>query len=118
MTFEGKHYSLTDVQLTARPMQAPRIPIWVGGNFLVPAVRRRILRWDGSCAYKGSTAAPRPITPQDVLELRQDGAVDIKVSGGDPAAFAEAGAAWWGRWIAPMSFAETLAIVRTGPPAL
>jgi hypothetical protein len=40
------------------------------------------------------------------------------VSGGEPAAFAEAGAAWWGRWIAPMGVEETLAIVRQGPPPL
>src|SRR5215207_9847879 len=67
--FSGKHYTLDGVQLTARPVQQPRIPIWIGGNFLVPAVRRRILRWDGSCAYKGSTDAPQRITPQDVHDL-------------------------------------------------
>ena len=66
VNFSGKHYTLKDAQLTARPVQEPRIPIWVGGNFLVPAVRRRILRWDGSCAYKGSTDAPQQITPEDV----------------------------------------------------
>lgn len=118
VSFTGKHYRLGDVQLTARPVQRPRIPIWVGGNFLVPAVRRRILRWDGSCAYKGSTDAPQQITPQDVRELRADRDLDVKVSGGDPAAFADAGANWWGRWIAPMPAAETLAIVRQGPPRL
>ena len=67
--FEGKHYRLDGVQLTARPVQQPRIPIWVGGNFLVPAVRRRILRWDGSTAYKGPTTAPQQITPDDVRAL-------------------------------------------------
>ncbi|MET9271307.1 LLM class flavin-dependent oxidoreductase [Kribbella sp. NPDC003557] len=116
--FRGKHYTLENAQLTARPVQEPRIPIWVGGNFLVPAVRRRILRWGGSCAYKGSTDAPQRITPDDVAALLADGDVDVKVSGGDPAAFAAAGAAWWGRWIAPLPVDETLAIVRHGPPKL
>jgi hypothetical protein len=120
VSFDGQHYTLTNAQLTARPVQQPRIPIWVGGNFLVPSVRRRILRWDGSCAYKGTTDAPQRITPQDVTDLlaERGSAFDIKVSGGDPAAFAAAGATWWGRWIAPMSVIETLAIVRAGPPAL
>jgi hypothetical protein len=118
VSFSGKHYTLTDAQLTARPVQRPRIPIWVGGNFLVPAVRRRILRWDGSCAYKGGTDAPQQITPGDVRELLAQRSLDVKVSGGDPAAFAAAGAAWWGRWIAPMPVDETLAIVRQGPPTL
>lgn len=118
INFTGKHYRLEDVQLTARPVQEPRIPIWVGGNMLVPAVRRRILRWDGSCAYKGSTDASQQIIPDDVVRLLEEGAREVKVSGGEPAAFAEAGAAWWGRWIAPMGVEETLAIVRQGPPPL
>ncbi|TDW66041.1 LLM class flavin-dependent oxidoreductase [Kribbella pratensis] len=118
VSFTGKHYRLEDVQLTARPVQEPRIPVWVGGNMLVPAVRRRILRWGGSCAYKGSTDAPQQITPDDVRGLLDDGAREVKVSGGEPAAFAAAGAAWWGRWIAPMGVEETLAIIRQGPPSL
>ncbi|TDW89189.1 luciferase-like monooxygenase [Kribbella sp. VKM Ac-2566] len=120
VTYSGKHYTLKDAQLTARPVQEPRIPIWVGGNFLVPSVRRRILRWDGSCAYKGSTDAPQQITPDDVRALRADGGRDleVKVSGGDPAAFAEAGATWWGRWIPPLSVTETRAIIEQGPPVL
>lgn len=120
VSFAGKHYHLERAQLTARPVQEPRIPLWIGGNMLVPAVRRRILRWDGSCAYKGSTDAPQQITPDDVRALlaERGGPFDVKVSGGDPAAFAEAGATWWGRWIPPLPAAETLAIVRQGPPAL
>ncbi|MFD7160114.1 LLM class flavin-dependent oxidoreductase [Kribbella sp. NPDC059898] len=109
----GKHYALDNVRLTARPVQQ-RVPIWVGGNLLVPAVRRRIRRWGGSCAYKGTTE----ITPEDVRELRAGGAVEVKVSGGDPAALAEAGADWWGRWIAPGPAEDTLAIVRQGPPRI
>jgi hypothetical protein len=118
VSFAGKHYQLDDVQLTARPVQRPRIPIWVGGNFLVPAVRRRILRWDGSCAYKGSTDAPQQIMPADVLGFLAERELDVKVSGGDPAAVAAAGATWWGRWIPPLSVDETLAIVRPGPPVI
>ncbi|TCC58510.1 LLM class flavin-dependent oxidoreductase [Kribbella pittospori] len=126
VTFAGKHYRLDDVQLTARPVQAPRIPIWIGGDMLVPAVRRRIRRWDGSCAYKGSTSAPQQITPDDVRRLlaevkaergSSDG-FEMKVSGGDPAAFAAAGATWWGRWIPPLPADETLAIVTQRPPVL
>ncbi|TDD43127.1 LLM class flavin-dependent oxidoreductase, partial [Kribbella antibiotica] len=121
VTFAGKHYQVDGAQLTARPLQQPRIPVWVGGNLLIPAVRRRILRWDGSCAYKGSTDAPQQLTPDDIRELLAErGSPDgfeVKVSGGDPAAFAAAGATWWGRWIPPLPVEETLAIVRSGPPS-
>ncbi|GAA2794116.1 LLM class flavin-dependent oxidoreductase [Kribbella solani] len=116
----GKHYRLDGVRLMAPAVQRPRVPIWVGGNFLVPAVRRRIVRWDGSCAYKGTTAAPRQITPRDVRELLAEArpGFEVKVSGGDPGAFAEAGAAWWGRWIPPLRVEDTLALVRQGPPKI
>ncbi|WP_350281176.1 LLM class flavin-dependent oxidoreductase [Kribbella sp. HUAS MG21] len=116
VSFSGHHYTLEDVQLTARPVQEPRVPVWVGGNLSVPAVRRRVLRWDGSCAYQ----RPEELTPDDVRRLRADAGAefDVKVSGGDPARFAEAGATWWGRWIPPLPVADTLAIVRQGPPLL
>jgi hypothetical protein len=124
--YAGKHYRLDGAQLTAVPLQRPRIPIWVGGNFLVPAVHRRILRWDGSCAYKGTTTTPQRTTPEDIRQLvtaRQAvGAAggherfDVKASGGDPAAFADAGATWWGRWIAPGPVADAREILRAGPP--
>ncbi|WP_026163256.1 LLM class flavin-dependent oxidoreductase [Kribbella catacumbae] len=119
--YAGQHYQLDGAQMTARPLQQPRIPIWVGGNFLVPSVRRRILRWDGSCAYKGTTTAPQQTTPEDVRALRADrgqGNFDIKVSNGDPGAFAEAGATWWGRWIAPGPLADAHQALRAGPPRL
>ncbi|GAA3117865.1 hypothetical protein GCM10010530_45180 [Kribbella aluminosa] len=118
VSFSGKYYTLDNVRLAARAVQRPRVPIWVGGNMLVPAVRRRVWRWGGSCAYKGNTGAPQEVTPDDVRRLRAGREIEVKVSGGDPAAFAAAGAAWWGRWIAPGPVADTLGIVRQGPPAL
>ena len=122
VSFAGEHYQLDGAQLTARPVQEPRIPIWVGGDLLVPAVRRRILRWDGSCAYKGRTDAPQQLMPDDVRRLLAERGAsdrfDVKVSGGDPAAFAAAGATWWGRWIPPAGVEDTFAVVRPGPPTL
>jgi alkanesulfonate monooxygenase SsuD/methylene tetrahydromethanopterin reductase-like flavin-dependent oxidoreductase (luciferase family) len=119
VTFSGKHYTLADAQLTARPIQRPRIPIWVGGNLLIPSVRRRIARWDGSTAYKGTTDAPQQLTPTDVRTLLTEApprTFDVKVSGGNPARFAKAGATWWGRWIPPGPVAEAHKILRAGPP--
>jgi hypothetical protein len=124
VSYAGKHYRLDGVQLTGRPIQRPRIPIWVGGNLLVPAVRRRILRWDGSCAYKGTTDDPQQITAADVRVLLREVAsdrgstdgFDFKASGGKPADFADSGATWWGRWIPPGALADAHEILRAGPP--
>jgi hypothetical protein len=130
VSHHGKHYQVDDIRLSATPVQRPRVPIWVGGDLLVPAVRRRMARWDGSCAYKGTpgTGPHRPITPDDVTGMlahvarirgSSDG-FDVKVSGSDDpadiAALAAAGATWWGRFIAPMPSADTVAIIRQGPP--
>lgn len=115
VTHDGEHFRLQKVRLTARPVQQPRIPIWVGGDLTLPRVRERILRWDGSCAYKGDS---EPTTPDDVRALRAEAGpgFDIKVSGGDPGALKEAGATWWGRWIAPgIDAAE---VIRAGPPTV
>jgi hypothetical protein len=122
----GTHYNLDGVQLTATPLQRPRIPIWIGGDLLLPAVRRRILRWDGSCAYKGATGQSLQITPHDVRDLLAEVAAergssagfDVKVSGGSPAALAAAGATWWGRWFPPGDIEAERKIVRAGPPKL
>jgi alkanesulfonate monooxygenase SsuD/methylene tetrahydromethanopterin reductase-like flavin-dependent oxidoreductase (luciferase family) len=46
-SFTGKHYQVRDTQFTPTPIQAPRIPIWVGGNWPHKAPFRRAARWDG-----------------------------------------------------------------------
>lgn len=71
VTFHGKHYHLDRLQLAPPPLQRPRIPIWVGGDWRRPGVRRRLVRWDGCCLYRGTpgTAAAGPLTADDVREL-------------------------------------------------
>ena len=46
-SFTGKHYQVGDSQFTPTPIQSPRIPIWVGGNWPHKAPFRRAARWDG-----------------------------------------------------------------------
>lgn len=127
VTFSGKHYQLDGVRLLPRPVQRPRIPIWVGGDLRLPGVRRRLARWDGCFAYK---SGPDPITPDDIRELRrlveeEQGTAehyDFRVGGGPNPQYlpgqAEAGATWFGRWIPVLEPAETIAIVRAGPARL
>jgi alkanesulfonate monooxygenase SsuD/methylene tetrahydromethanopterin reductase-like flavin-dependent oxidoreductase (luciferase family) len=46
--FTGKHYQVKEAQFTPTPIQLPRIPIWVGGNWPHKAPFRRAARWDGT----------------------------------------------------------------------
>lgn len=119
----GTHYRIDGLRYAATPVQHPRIPIWVGGDLRIPAVRRRIVRWDGCCAY----AHPR-VSIDDVREIlalvaaergSSDG-FDLKIGDTrDPAeiaAYAAAGATWWGRWVSPAEPEALRQVILDGPP--
>jgi alkanesulfonate monooxygenase SsuD/methylene tetrahydromethanopterin reductase-like flavin-dependent oxidoreductase (luciferase family) len=44
---EGAHYHIRKAQFLPRPVQTPRIPVWVGGFWPRKAPFRRAARWDG-----------------------------------------------------------------------
>lgn len=46
-SFEGQHYQLKETTFLPRPLQAPRIPIWVAGHWPNKPPFRRAARWDG-----------------------------------------------------------------------
>lgn len=66
-SFEGEFYKVHDVQILARPIQQPRILIWVGGGYPNRGPVARALRWDGSCLYKQQG---HWMQPEDVRSLR------------------------------------------------
>lgn len=47
ISFEGQHYHVKDSQFMPRPVQSPRIPVWVAGYWPHKAPFRRMARWDG-----------------------------------------------------------------------
>jgi alkanesulfonate monooxygenase SsuD/methylene tetrahydromethanopterin reductase-like flavin-dependent oxidoreductase (luciferase family) len=126
----GEHYTVREVTFLPRPVQRPRIPIWVGGEYPLPGPTRRAARWDGSCLYKQRAG---PWTPADVRALRalveraRPGAPFDVVLGGDPrpddwaahrrrvAALAEAGATWWMEYVEPADLPTMRAAVARGP---
>jgi alkanesulfonate monooxygenase SsuD/methylene tetrahydromethanopterin reductase-like flavin-dependent oxidoreductase (luciferase family) len=133
--FSGKHYQIQEVTFLPRPVQRPRIPIWVGGGFPNPGPTRRALRWDGSFLYKrleaddGHRSGEGVMGPDDVRELREmagDRPFDIAV-GGHPRprnvdaqrahlrAVAEAGATWWVEWVPPGRRVSMRKAVDRGP---
>jgi alkanesulfonate monooxygenase SsuD/methylene tetrahydromethanopterin reductase-like flavin-dependent oxidoreductase (luciferase family) len=116
----GSHFRIEDVTLRPRPVQQPRIPIWIGGQYSRRRPRERALRWDGACLYRTTPPAWQDLTPADVRELsalahQQRGSVegfDIAVGGRERredeaaerayiAELAEAGATWWHEFLPP-----------------
>lgn len=119
VTFDGKHYRVDGLSVAPTPVQRPRIPLWIGGDWLVAAVRRRLVRWDGCCVYHGrpGTDAHGPLTATEVRDLvalveRERGTrkgFDVCVGGWERGpdwereranirSIADAGATWWQEW--------------------
>lgn len=46
-SFQGEHFRLTDVRFAPKPLQQPRIPIWVAQMRPSRRPLRRAARWDG-----------------------------------------------------------------------
>jgi hypothetical protein len=136
VTYRGTYYRTHELRLPVRPVQRPRVPIWVGGDWKVGGVRRRLVRWDGCCVYRGAPGTPahRPLLAGEVRELlagvrRERGTSDgfeVCVGGRerDPdwqrereylASLADAGATWWQEWVQPGDIARARAAVTRGP---
>jgi alkanesulfonate monooxygenase SsuD/methylene tetrahydromethanopterin reductase-like flavin-dependent oxidoreductase (luciferase family) len=111
-SYSGRHYTVDRVRFVPRPVQRPRIPVWVGG--VLPAARpvARAARWDGMVPIRYAGHRLEAVSPADVAGLRarlgapgSPGGADVAVWADvarDPGAAAEliapyeaAGATWW-----------------------
>jgi alkanesulfonate monooxygenase SsuD/methylene tetrahydromethanopterin reductase-like flavin-dependent oxidoreductase (luciferase family) len=119
VTFRGAHVRIEDVVFRPVPVQQPRVPVWVGGNWPNKAPMRRAARWDGAVPNLDPGAAlealpPDPATVRALhsfLQRRREEAgnehkpFDLVVGGMSPAgtgstrdmfgSLEEVGATWW-----------------------
>lgn len=134
-SYHGKHFTIAEVTCLPRPVQSPRIPIWVGGQWPLPGPTHRAARWDGSCLFKHTADGTwQDMTAQDVRELRavverERGSLegyDIAVGGHQRGkdweaerahirTVAEAGATWWAEWVPAADYATMRAAIARGP---
>jgi alkanesulfonate monooxygenase SsuD/methylene tetrahydromethanopterin reductase-like flavin-dependent oxidoreductase (luciferase family) len=142
VTFHGDHVVVDDVTFLPTPVQRPRVPVWVGGNWPAKPPMRRAARWDGAAPILPSEDGGMPPQP-DAATVREISAFlhecraevgleaepfDLAMSGispADPAAAAdllgsleEAGATWWEEcnWDALESAEPMLRRADQGPP--
>ncbi|MBA2469643.1 MAG: LLM class flavin-dependent oxidoreductase [Chloroflexia bacterium] len=137
-TYDGEHYQLDDIRFAPRPVQRPRIPIWVVGSWPRPKSMARAARWDGILPSLSADPFKQP-EPADLAAIgswlaehrTQHGPFDVILEGvspGDDPAWtegtlrplAEAGGTWWieSRWEAPNDVETLIARIRQGPPRL
>ena len=134
-SYAGKHYQLTNVQFLPRPLQTPRIPVWVAGRWPTRRPFVRAARWDGVFPLglaRGSRLNPDEIrsvatfirkhrtdtSPYDIVAT--SGANGQADEGEALRMYAEAGATWWlqdlRNWCD--SRQEMSNRIRNGPPTL
>jgi alkanesulfonate monooxygenase SsuD/methylene tetrahydromethanopterin reductase-like flavin-dependent oxidoreductase (luciferase family) len=46
-SYSGEHYTVRESRFLPKPVQQPRIPIWIAGNYPAKPPMRRAARWDG-----------------------------------------------------------------------
>jgi hypothetical protein len=146
LRFTGRHYQVDltpreELGHVARPVQQPRIPIWVVGAWPRPKSMRRVWRCDGLLPVCMNEQGFRATTPDDIRAMRDwlaahggtrpgfDIVMEGETPADNPAAAAasvllwdEAGCTWWleTRWELPHDAAEKMSEVRArlaaGPP--
>jgi alkanesulfonate monooxygenase SsuD/methylene tetrahydromethanopterin reductase-like flavin-dependent oxidoreductase (luciferase family) len=134
----GRHFEVDVPELRPRPVQEPRIPIWIGGRWPARRPFQRAARWDGvmptHADYPNGTTLPAKELAEIVDYVRSHrtsaGPLDIVTEGEtppNPAAAAERirpyrdmGVTWWveklGWWRGDLDAA--LQRIDAGPPTL
>jgi alkanesulfonate monooxygenase SsuD/methylene tetrahydromethanopterin reductase-like flavin-dependent oxidoreductase (luciferase family) len=135
VTFSGKHYQVDGVTFLPKPIQQPRIPVWVVGAWPSARSMTRAARWDGLLlALRGSAEEPTPEQVREILawiraHRKTDDPYDVILEGVTPgedreaavaqlAPYAAAGVTWWieSRWEAPNDIETLRQRIRQGPP--
>ena len=136
-TFQGELFRIDDVTFAPRPIQRPRVPIWIGGAWPRRAPFRRAARWDGVVPIRlddgGEEILPtvddqRAILAYTLEHRSAAGPFDAVFTGfmpDDPAEGADTaaeltsfGVTWWQISIGwPDESVEAFrALIRRGPP--
>ena len=120
----GEHYLVEGISFLPRPVQRPRIPIWVAVRYGNTRPLRRAARYDG--VFPVNVEHPDQLAEivAGVEDSRRDGGgpYDVAVGGppgADPDPYAAAGATWWMvtfDWRVP-SLRQVRDVIREGPPA-
>jgi alkanesulfonate monooxygenase SsuD/methylene tetrahydromethanopterin reductase-like flavin-dependent oxidoreductase (luciferase family) len=119
---DGQHLSVHTEAFAPRPLQQPRIPIWVGARW--PSKGRpirRAARWDGIVPTSADPDGSPHLTPGDIAAIRDrmgDDPGEIVVTSpreGEPEAYERAGATWLVEIVPDRETA--LARAAAGPPA-
>jgi alkanesulfonate monooxygenase SsuD/methylene tetrahydromethanopterin reductase-like flavin-dependent oxidoreductase (luciferase family) len=122
----GEHYTVDAMRFLPRPMQRPRVPVWVAGFADKPKPMRRAARYDGFFPIRLESADQLAEIVARVGALREEArhnpdepyeVIAELEPGDDPAPYREAGATWM--LVAPdweeISVDRVRGVIREGP---
>ncbi len=122
----GEHYTVDGMRFLPRPLQRPRVPVWVAGFPGKTKPMRRAARYDGFFPVNLDSADQLAEIVGRVGELREEAGHDSTEPydvvaalepGVDPTAYGEAGATWW--LVSPewegISTDQVRGVIRDGP---
>jgi alkanesulfonate monooxygenase SsuD/methylene tetrahydromethanopterin reductase-like flavin-dependent oxidoreductase (luciferase family) len=139
--YAGKHYNvkltlLDEQYYPPKPVQQPRIPLWVPLIWPREKSKARILKCDGLFAEKWSPdGKPEPVTLQDIREMKEyvegnrtlvtpfDIVIGSKTAPSDPnqseeslKSWENAGVTWWVEELWDASSETVIECIKRGPP--
>jgi alkanesulfonate monooxygenase SsuD/methylene tetrahydromethanopterin reductase-like flavin-dependent oxidoreductase (luciferase family) len=133
-SFASEHYRLHQVSLYPKPVQLPRIPLWVAGGWPHRAPFRRAAQWDGVSLKSINVERGQWLTLDDFraclayvqAHRSPPTSFDVVMSGETPLdrqkgidiviPFQEAGATWWVEEGLGWSLEEFRERINFGPP--
>jgi len=68
-SFEGRHLTVDGATFLPRPLQSPRIPVWVAVVWPNRGPLRRAAQCDGVAPIRIGPRGIEPVTPDDVREM-------------------------------------------------
>lgn len=132
VSFTGRHFRVRDVRIVPRPIQRPRVPIWLAAGWPRTAPLRRAARYDGVYLMDSHQVTHERLTPGDVrsvietINAHRESAIQFDVAVNiateddrtamtqNAALLAEAGATW-AIELTPETFQDHVELVRRGP---
>jgi alkanesulfonate monooxygenase SsuD/methylene tetrahydromethanopterin reductase-like flavin-dependent oxidoreductase (luciferase family) len=112
--FHGRHYEVAPTMFIPRPLQVPRIPIWIAGRWPNHRPFQRAARWDGVFPTMAGLDLDQTMSPEQLQTIvaytvsqrgDQMAPLDVVLEGTTPtdppqaaavvAPYADAGVTWW-----------------------
>ena len=134
----GTHYKIDQAQFSQRPIQRPRIPIWVAGYWPNKGPMQRASAWEGAFPFKGdmqnfnemlSSSQVKEIntyisqyrnspTPIEIAHAGVSSSKNTPEQVNLIREYAQAGVTWWLEHFYPDRFSveESRQWIRNGPP--